>query len=100
MTFTPTGAAAPMTWAQSLSANYTDGIVVLHKGKVVYERYSGCLDEADQHGAMSVTKSLTGLMGEMLVAVASSMKRQRSRRSCRNCRPARLAMQRYARCSI
>ncbi len=68
LTFTPTGAATLMTWAQSLSANYTDGIVVLHDGKVVYERYSGCLDEAGQHGAMSVTKSLTGLLGEMLVA--------------------------------
>ena len=68
LTFTPTGAGMPMTWAQSLSANYTDGIVVLHEGKVVYERYSGCLDEAGQHEAMSVTKSLTGLLGEMLVA--------------------------------
>jgi CubicO group peptidase (beta-lactamase class C family) len=68
LTFTPTGAATPMTWAQSLSANYTDGIVVLHEGKVVYERYAGCLDETGQHGAMSVTKSLTGLLGEMLVA--------------------------------
>ena len=68
LTFTPTGGTAPMTWAQSLSANYTDGIVVLHEGKVVYERYAGCLDETGQHGAMSVTKSLTGLLGEMLVA--------------------------------
>ncbi|WP_426229420.1 serine hydrolase domain-containing protein [Pararhizobium sp. DWP3-4] len=68
LTFTPSAASTPMTWAQSLSANYTDGIVVLHEGKVVYERYSGCLDEAGQHGAMSVTKSLTGLLGEMLVA--------------------------------
>lgn len=68
LTFTPAGASTPMTWAQSLSANYTDGIVVLHEGKVVYERYSGCLDETGQHGAMSVTKSLTGLLGEMLVA--------------------------------
>ncbi len=68
LTFIPTGASTPTTWAQSLSANYTDGIVILHEGKVVYERYSGCLDEAGQHGAMSVTKSLTGLLGEMLVA--------------------------------
>lgn len=35
---------------------------------VVYERYAGCLDEAGKHGAMSVTKSLTGLLGEVLVA--------------------------------
>ncbi|HUH89532.1 MAG TPA: serine hydrolase [Lysobacter sp.] len=68
VTFTPLGSDAPMTWEQSLAANYTDGIVVLHHGVVVYERYTGCLDEAGQHGAMSVTKSLTGLLGEMLVA--------------------------------
>lgn len=68
LTFTPLGGDKPMTWAQSLAANYTDGIVILHNGTIVYERYSGCLDEAGQHGAMSVTKSLTGLLGEMLVA--------------------------------
>lgn len=68
LTFTPLGGDTPMTWAQSLSANYTDGIVILHDGVVVYERYAGCLDDAGKHGAMSVTKSLTGLLGEMLVA--------------------------------
>lgn len=66
--FTPLGSKKPMTWAESLEANYTDGIVVLHDGVVIYERYTGCLDENGQHGAMSVTKSLTGLLGEMLVA--------------------------------
>ncbi len=44
-------------------ANYTDGILVLHKGQVVYERYAGCLDEAGVHGAMSVTKSLDRAAG-------------------------------------
>lgn len=68
LTFTPLGGDAKMTWAASLDANYTDGIVVLHDGVVVYERYSGCLDDIGQHGAMSVTKSVTGLLGEMLVA--------------------------------
>lgn len=68
LSFTPLGSSTRMTWAQSLPANYTDGIVVLHDGVVVYERYSGCLDEHGQHGAMSVTKSITGLLGEMLVA--------------------------------
>lgn len=68
VTFAPLGGGEAMTWTQSLAANYTDGIIVLHKGVVVYERYSGCLNEAGQHGAMSVTKSLTGLLGEMLVA--------------------------------
>lgn len=68
VTFTPLGGGASMTWAQSLAANYTDGIVILHDGVVVYERYAGCLDDAGKHGAMSVTKSLTGLLGEVLVA--------------------------------
>ncbi|KKB86541.1 6-aminohexanoate hydrolase [Devosia limi DSM 17137] len=68
LTFTPLGGDGTMTWAESLDANFTDGIVVLHDGVVVYEKYSGCLTELGQHGAMSVTKSITGLLGEMLVA--------------------------------
>jgi CubicO group peptidase (beta-lactamase class C family) len=68
LTFTPLGGGAPMTWAQSLAANYTDGIVILHDGVIIYEHYAGCLGDAGKHGAMSVTKSLTGLLGEMLVA--------------------------------
>lgn len=66
--FTPLNSDKPMTWAQSLDVNYTDGIVIMHKGMVIYEHYSGCLNELGQHGAMSVTKSITGLLGEMLVA--------------------------------
>lgn len=68
LTFTPLGSDKSMTWAASLDANYTDGLIILHKGVVVYEYYSGCLNETGQHGAMSVTKSLTGLLGEILVA--------------------------------
>lgn len=67
LTFTPIGGAAPMTWAQSLDANYTDGMLILHKGRVVYERYCGCLTDDGKHAAMSMTKSLTGLLGEILV---------------------------------
>ena len=68
LTFVPLGSKQPMTWEQSLAANYTDGIVVLHRGQVVYERYFGVLDPQGQHGAMSVTKSVVGTMGAMLVA--------------------------------
>ena len=57
-----------MTWNESLSANYTDGMLIIHKGRVVYERYFGCLDETGKHAAMSMTKSLTGLLAEILVA--------------------------------
>ena len=66
--FTPLGSTDPMTWRDSLAANYTDGIVVLHKGYIVYERYFGVLKEDGQHGAMSVSKSFVGTLGAMLVA--------------------------------
>ncbi|MEW6445446.1 MAG: serine hydrolase [Pseudomonadota bacterium] len=65
--FKPLGSEEEMTWKESLSANYTDGVLIIHKGLVVYERYFGCLDEMGKHAAMSMTKSLTGLLAEMLV---------------------------------
>ena len=43
--FTPLGSAKPMTWKQSLEVNYTDGVLIIHAGRVVYEWSSGCLDE-------------------------------------------------------
>ncbi|MGU9816223.1 serine hydrolase domain-containing protein [Pseudomonas sp. LF135] len=64
----PTGASQPLTWRQALDATYTDGIVVLHRGNVVYERYFGVLTDDGQHAAMSVTKSVIGTLGAMLVA--------------------------------
>jgi len=68
VSFTPMGGNKPMTWKESLSANYTDGILILHRGRIVYEKYSGCLDETGKHAAMSMTKSITGLLAEILVA--------------------------------
>ena len=68
LTFTPLNTTQTMTWKQSLSANYTDGILIFHRGQVVYERYSGCLDPLSKHAAMSMTKSLTGLLAEIMVA--------------------------------
>lgn len=67
LTFRPIGADADLSWEASLQANYTDGILILHRGRVVYERYFGCLAEDGQHAAMSMTKSVTGLLAEMLV---------------------------------
>jgi CubicO group peptidase (beta-lactamase class C family) len=67
VSFTPIGGGKPMTWKESLSANYTDGILILHKNRVVYEKYFGCLDETGKHAAMSMTKSLTGLLAEILI---------------------------------
>lgn len=68
VTFTPLDSKTTMTWKESLAANYTDGILILHRGRIVYERYFGALTEAGKHGAMSMTKSLAGLLAETLVA--------------------------------
>ena len=67
VTFMPIGGVKPMTWKESLAANYTDGILIIHKGRVVYEKYFGCLDDLGKHAAMSMTKSMTGLLAEILV---------------------------------
>ena len=68
LTFVPLGREQPMTWAQSLQENYTDGIVILHRGELVYERYFGVLKPEGQHGAMSVTKTFVGTLAALLVA--------------------------------
>lgn len=68
LTFKPMNSDQDMTWEQSLYANYTDGMLITHRGKVVYERYFGALTEDGKHAAMSMTKSITGLLGEILVA--------------------------------
>ena len=68
LTFTPMNSDSPMTWEESLYTNYTDGMLILHKGEVVYERYFGCLKEDGKHAIMSMTKSITGLLGQILVS--------------------------------
>jgi CubicO group peptidase (beta-lactamase class C family) len=68
LTFTPLGSDKAMSWKDSLGANYTDGIVVLHKGKIVYERYFGVTTAETQHIAYSVTKSFVGTLAAILVA--------------------------------
>ncbi|MBL8341127.1 MAG: serine hydrolase [Rubrivivax sp.] len=69
LAFTPLNAAAGarMNWAESLQANYTDAICVLHRGRRVYERYLGVMTPHGLHMSMSVTKSYTGLLAQWLV---------------------------------
>lgn len=68
LSFKPTNSNQTMTWQASLEQNYTDGILVLHRGKIVYERYFGALNADAKHAAMSVTKSFTGTLAAILVA--------------------------------
>ena len=56
-----------MSWGDAFDYNYTDGIIVLHKGRVVYERYGGAFSAEGRHIAMSVTKSFVGTLAELLI---------------------------------
>lgn len=56
-----------LSWGQSIDEMFTDGIVVLHRGKIVYEAYRGALEPHLPHIAFSVTKSFVGLMTAILV---------------------------------
>jgi len=56
-----------VTVLDHLRASKTDGFLVLHKGRVAYERYFNGQTISDRHIMFSVTKSLIGLLGERLV---------------------------------
>jgi CubicO group peptidase (beta-lactamase class C family) len=56
-----------LTWAQSLRETYTDGIVVLHRGRRVYERYFGALEEQRPHACFSITKSYAATLAATLI---------------------------------
>ena len=66
--FTPLGQTAPISIGQALLANYTDAIVVLHRGRIVHERYFGVMAPERPHIAMSVTKSFFGTIAATLIA--------------------------------
>lgn len=68
LTFLPWKSQQKMTWEESLSKNYTDGIIIIHKGEIVYEKYFGELQPNGIHAAMSVSKTFTGTLGALLVA--------------------------------
>ncbi len=55
------------SWGEAFAANYTDGVVVLHRGHIVYEKYFGALQADTVHSAFSVTKSFVGTHAAMQV---------------------------------
>jgi CubicO group peptidase (beta-lactamase class C family) len=55
------------TWAGSLAHTYTDGIVVLHRGVRVYERYFGALQPHRPHACFSITKSYAATLAATLI---------------------------------
>ncbi len=55
------------TWADSLAKTYTDGIMVLHRGARIYERYFGALQPQRAHACFSITKSYAATLAATLI---------------------------------
>ena len=58
----------PVTFNDALGLTYTDGILVLHKGQIVFEKYFGEGSALRPHLAFSVTKSFVGTLAAVLAA--------------------------------
>jgi CubicO group peptidase (beta-lactamase class C family) len=54
-------------WDDSLYDTYTDGIVVLYRGRRIYERYFGALQPHIPHSCFSITKSYAATLAATLV---------------------------------
>jgi len=57
-----------VSFLQMLESTYTDGLLVIHGGAVLFEHYAGAMDASDTHLLMSVSKSLTAALCGVFVA--------------------------------
>lgn len=60
--------AAPQTWPEMLAATHVDAALVLHRGRIVDERYRNGMQAPTPHLMFSATKSMVGLMGAVLMS--------------------------------
>jgi len=57
-----------MDWEGFIAATYTDAMIVLHKGAIVYETYRNGMTPLTPHHCFSVSKSFVGLIAEILIS--------------------------------
>lgn len=57
-----------LSWQDFLAVTHTDAAIVLHNGRIVFERYFDGMTASDQHLLFSCTKSYCGLIAEILAA--------------------------------
>lgn len=55
------------TLANWQRATYTDGLLVMHKGAVIYQKYHSGMSAHQPHALFSMSKSFTGLLATMLI---------------------------------
>ncbi len=56
------------TLSQVLDETFTDGFIVLHGGKILYERYFGGMTPRTLHLSQSVAKSVVGITAGILIS--------------------------------
>ncbi|MBB4630788.1 serine hydrolase domain-containing protein [Sphingosinicella soli] len=59
---------ATIDWEAYVASTYTDAMIVLHRGAVVYETYRNGMTAATPHHLFSITKSIVGVVAETLIA--------------------------------
>ena len=59
-------AGTQFTFRDMVEMSYTDGIVVLHQGKIIYEAYLNGMQPHTLHAWASGSKSMTGVLAAML----------------------------------
>lgn len=64
----PAAGGSALDLAGFLRASATDGLIVLHRGRIAFEHYDNGLHEQAPHIVMSASKSITGLIAGMLQA--------------------------------
>ena len=64
----PGNGGKELSWNEFLTETHSDGLVILHQGKLVYETYANDLTLHAPHILMSVSKSVLGLLAGILEA--------------------------------
>jgi CubicO group peptidase (beta-lactamase class C family) len=62
------GEGGRIGWPEFLERTYTDAMIVLHRGSILFEHYANGMTAAKPHMVFSVTKSIVGLAAERLIA--------------------------------
>ena len=55
-------------WSEFLELTHTDAMLVLHRGRIIFEHYANGMAPETPHMLFSITKSIVGLLAEMLIA--------------------------------
>lgn len=62
------GEGVVVDWPEFLEHTHSDALIVLHRGRIVVEHYANGMTPTSRHMLFSVTKSVVGLLAEMLAA--------------------------------